>query len=124
LFWPENNPNDLANAARMRAEGHDRLASPLYSLAFTLIALAAVLAGEFNRRGRRWRIVVAVFAIALVRSAGLGLVGLSAKFPALIPLLYLNIVLVMAVCLYALAQGQIWRRRRPDLAQPSAGPRL
>jgi lipopolysaccharide export system permease protein len=124
LFWPENNPDNLANAARMRAEGHDRLASPLYSLAFTLIALAAVLAGEFNRRGRRWRIVVAVFAIALMRSAGMGLVGLSAKFPALIPLLYLNIVLVITVCLYALVQGQIWWRRRPDLAPPSAGPRL
>ena len=124
LFWPENNPDNLANAARMRAEGHDRLASPLYSLAFTLIALAAVLAGEFNRRGRHWRIVVAVFAIALMRSAGMGLVGLSAKFPALIPLLYLNIVLVITVCLYALVQGQIWWRRRPDLAPPSAGPRL
>jgi len=124
LFWPENNPDNLANAARMRAEGHDRLASPLYSLAFTLIALAAVLAGEFNRRGRRWRIVVAVFAIALMRSAGMGLVGLSAKFPALIPLLYLNIVLVITVCLYALVQGQIWWRRRPDLAPPSAGLRL
>ncbi|MBC8241337.1 MAG: LPS export ABC transporter permease LptF [Alphaproteobacteria bacterium] len=124
LFWPGNNPDDLANAGRMRAEGHDRLASPLYSLAFTLIALAAVLAGEFNRRGRRWRLVVAVFAIALVRSVGLGLVGLSAKVPALIPLLYLNIIVIMAVCIYALMRGRIWRRRRPDLAHPSTGPLL
>jgi lipopolysaccharide export system permease protein len=125
LFWPGSGADDLANAARMRAEGHDRLASPLYSLAFALIALAAVLSGEFNRRGRRWRIVMAVGCIALLRAAGLGLVGLSAKIPALIPLLYLNIILVMAICLYALLQGRIWRRPRRqqrDLPQTNAGP--
>ena len=125
LFWPGTGADDLANAARMRAEGHDRLASPLYSLAFTLVALVAVLSGEFNRRGRRWRIVAAVGCIALLRAGGLGLVGLSAKIPALIPLLYLNIVLAMAICLYALLNGRTWRRPRhtpPDLPQTDAGP--
>jgi lipopolysaccharide export system permease protein len=111
LFWPGTGADDLANAARMRAEGHDRLAAPLYGLAFTLIALVAVLSGEFNRRGRRWRLVVAVGCIALVRAAGLGLVGLSAKAPALIPLLYGNVFLVMAISLYVLLGGRIWRRR-------------
>ena len=106
----------------MRAEGHDRLASPLYSLAFALIALTAVLTGEFNRRGRRWRIVLAVGCIALLRGAGLGLVGLSAKIPALIPLLYLNIALVMAICLYALMRGGMWPHRWPDLRHSGAGP--
>jgi len=77
-----------------------------------MVALAAVLSGEFNRRGRRWRIVVAVGTIALVRAAGLGLVGLSAKAPVLIPLIYLNVILVMAVCLIALMRGRLWPRRR------------
>ncbi|MBT6428765.1 MAG: LptF/LptG family permease, partial [Rhodospirillaceae bacterium] len=114
LFWPGNSADDLANAARMRAEGHDRLAAPLYNMAFALVALAAVLAGEFSRRGRRWRIVVAVIGIGLVRAAGVGLVGLSAKYPALIPMLYLNIFLVMAVCIYLLMGGRIRWRRRPS----------
>ncbi len=122
LFWPGAGADDQANAARMRAEGHDRLASPLYSLAFALIALTAVLTGEFNRRGRRWRIVLAVGCIALLRGAGLGLVGLSAKIPALIPLLYLNIALVMAICLYALMRGGMWPHRWPDLRHSGAGP--
>lgn len=123
LFWPGTGADDLANAARMRAEGHDRLAAPLYGLAFVLIALAAVLSGEFNRRGRRGRIVMAVAAIALVRAAGLGLVGLSAKLPVLIPLLYGNVLLVMAVCLFALARGRLWPPRRgvmdPERMEPS-----
>ncbi len=123
LFWPGTGADNLANAARMRAEGHDRLAAPLYGLAFTLIALVAVLAGEFNRRGRRWRLVLAVGCIALVRAAGLGLVGLSAKMPALIPLLYGNVILVMAVCFFVLLRGRVWRRRRfDDLPQPGMEP--
>ena len=49
LFWPGTGADDLANAARMRVEGHDRLASPLYSLAFTLVALVAVLSGAVSK---------------------------------------------------------------------------
>ncbi|MDA1099336.1 MAG: LPS export ABC transporter permease LptF [Proteobacteria bacterium] len=120
LFWPGSNADDLANATRLWAEGHDRLASPLYSLAFALIALTAVLAGDFNRRGRPWRIVLAVFCIGLMRAVGLGLIGLSARVPALIPLLYLNIVLVMAICVFALTRGRFWRRRRPVWRHPRA----
>ena len=112
LFWPGSKADDVANATRMRAEGHDRLVSPLYNLAFALIALTAVLAGDFSRRGRRLRIILAVVCVALVRAAGLGLVSLSVKIPALIPLLYLNIAMVAAICVYALMAGRIWPRRR------------
>ncbi len=122
LFWPGTGADDLANAGRMRAEGHDRLAAPLYSLTFTMIALAAVLAGEFNRRGRRLRIVMAIGCVVAVRAAGLGLVGLSAKIPALISLLYLNEFLTTAVCLYALLHGRFRPRRRGSLAPGSLGP--
>lgn len=116
LFWPGTGADDLANVGRMRAEGHDRLAAPLYSLTFTMIALAAVLAGEFNRRGRRVRIMMAIGCIAVVRAAGVGLVGLSAKIPALISLLYLNEFLIMAICLGALVRGRFWSSRRGPMA--------
>jgi len=116
LFWPGTGVDDLANAGRMRAEGHDRLAAPLYSLTFTMIALAAILAGDFNRRGRRIRIMMAIGSIAIVRTAGLGLVGLSAKIPALIPLLYLNEFIIIAVCLRALVRERFWSSRRSSIA--------
>ena len=116
LFWPGTGVDDLANAGRMRAEGHDRLAAPLYSLTFTMIALAAILAGDFNRRGRRIRIMMAIGSIAIVRAAGLGLVGLSAKMPALIPLLYLNEFIIIAVCLRVLMRERFWSSRRGAVA--------
>ena len=116
LFWPGTGVDDLANIGRMRAEGHDRLAAPLYSMTLTMIALAAVLAGGFNRRGRRLRIVLAIGCIAVVRAAGVGLVGLSAKIPALIPLLYLSELLIMAICLFAIVRGRFWASRRQSMA--------
>ena len=122
LFWPGTGVDDLANAGRMRAEGHDRLAAPLYSLTFTMIALAAILAGDFNRRGRRLRIIVAISSIAVVRAAGLGLVSLSAKFPALIFLLYLNEFIIIAICIRALSLGHFWPDQRKTLVPRKYGP--
>ncbi len=87
-----------------------------------MIALAAVLAGEVNSRGRRLRIAMAVGCVVAVRAAGLGLVGLSAKIPALISLLYLNEFLTMAVCLYALVHGRCWSHRPGSMAPGSLGP--
>ena len=122
LFWPGTGADDLANAGRMRAEGHDRLAAPLYSLTFTMIALAAILVGDVNRRGRRLRIIVAIGSITVVRAAGLGLVGLSAKFPALIALLYLNEFIIIAICLRALSQGRFWPGQRKPIVPSESVP--
>ncbi|MFX8918397.1 LptF/LptG family permease, partial [Acinetobacter baumannii] len=43
-------PDDRANASRLTKEAHRRMAAPLMVPALTLIALAAVLGGEFSRR--------------------------------------------------------------------------
>jgi lipopolysaccharide export system permease protein len=51
LLFPSNDPDDQAYASRMLAEAHNRLTSPLLGFVFTLISLAALLSGEFNRRG-------------------------------------------------------------------------
>jgi lipopolysaccharide export system permease protein len=57
LFSPGDSPDDQRNIAIMRAEGHQRIASPLLAIAFAMIGLAALLAGEFNRRGQVRRIL-------------------------------------------------------------------
>jgi lipopolysaccharide export system permease protein len=73
-----------------RAEGHQRLASPLYVLGFVGIALAALLAGDFSRRAPTQRILLAVAAVAAVQAIGIGVMNLAGRAPALIPLIYLN----------------------------------
>ncbi len=111
LFIPGDTAADRRNADTFRAEGHDRLASPLFSLTLTLLALAAVLAGRFDRRGIGRRVAITIAIALLVRLAGVAAVNLAAKSPYLIPLLYLNIGLPLIISWYLLARLP----RRPRL---------
>lgn len=89
LLTPEpSTPENLKS--RLIVEAHQRLTWPLYNITLTLIALAALLPGQFNRRGQWIRITtatpIAISAIIL----GLGLTNLIANNQNLIPLLYIN----------------------------------
>lgn len=63
-------PYDQANAVKLIAEGHARLASPLYALAYMLIGLYALIGGAYSRRGYFLRAAIAGAAIFAVRIAG------------------------------------------------------
>jgi lipopolysaccharide export system permease protein len=88
-----NPPPDIrANPYMMRqfaAELHMRLSTPLLALSFAIIALAALLGGDYNRRGHGRRIAAAALLVVALQSASLGLTGLAGKLPAVIPLMYL-----------------------------------
>ena len=65
LLFPDDSRDDVAYADELRAEGHYRLVAPLYALVLAVIAIAAVLSGEFNRRGEWGRIGAAAAAAML-----------------------------------------------------------
>lgn len=102
LFSPGNSPDDQRNFAVMRAEGHQRIASPLLAVAFAMIALAALLAGEFNRRGQVRRILWATSAIILLQLGYLGVANLAATIPLMALLLYLVPLAAIALAGYVL----------------------
>lgn len=71
LFFPDLTQEEEAkNQLRFLAEGHSRLASPLYSIAFMAMALAAVVGAGFSRLGYGRRIASVGAAAALVRIVG------------------------------------------------------
>jgi lipopolysaccharide export system permease protein len=71
LFNPDLSGKwDRENRGRLRAEGHNRLASPLYNFAFVMIAIVCIIGGPFGRRGMAWRICIAMAAVFLVRTIG------------------------------------------------------
>lgn len=74
---------------RLLAEGHSRLSGPLYALAMTMIALYALLAGQFSRRGAHERIALAAMAALLLRLGGVGMQSLASAVPWLNALQYL-----------------------------------
>lgn len=94
LFFPDmTDGNNRFNAAKLRAEGHQRLTLPIYALTFTVIALAALLSGDYARRGLGKRITTAILLIVAIQGAALGFTNLAARFPWLVPLIYLNAML-------------------------------
>ncbi len=113
LLLPDDSREDRRNAAKLKAEGHQRLVSPLLALAFTLIGLATLLSGEFNRRGQVKRVLTAVCLVVVVQSASLGLHYLAASIPAVVPLMYLNPLAVIAVAYYVLVHHR--RHSKPAL---------
>jgi len=71
LFFPDLSLDyERKNQLRMVAEGHSRLASPLYAIGFMAMALAAVIGAGFSRMGYARRIALVGAAAALVRIIG------------------------------------------------------
>ena len=94
---------DSEGADRLRgkflSEAHNRIVSPLFGFALAAIGLAALLSGSVNRRGQWRRILVAIAAGVMLEAAALFLVNATAKNSNLIPLMYLNPVLMTAAAL-------------------------
>lgn len=90
LFFPDlSQPREAKNRDKMLAEGHFRLSSPLYNLAFMAIALAAVIGSDFSRMGYGRRIAVASGAAAVARIIGFAVQAASEDTPGLNVLQYL-----------------------------------
>lgn len=93
------------------AEGHKRLASPLFNLGFTLAALACLISGSFSRRNQIHRVLLAVGIMIGLQTGSLGLDNLVAKKIELFPLMYINAILPIIFGYLFM----VWtpRRRRP-----------
>ncbi|MER2519457.1 MAG: LptF/LptG family permease [Bdellovibrionales bacterium] len=91
-----------ASYKQLGAELHQRLASPMLALSFTLISLCAIYVGTFNRRGLALRIVLAALAIVVVQAAFMALNSLVPRIQELAILLYAAALLPIPVCLLLL----------------------
>jgi lipopolysaccharide export system permease protein len=85
------------------AEGQQRLIWPAYSLTLTLVALAILLSGQFNRRGHWQRIALAVVCCMAILFTAVGLRGLMAVNPSVIILAYLNLLVPAGISFWVLA---------------------
>lgn len=85
-------PYDRINATKLIAEGHSRLASPLYAFAYVFIGLYALIGGAYTRRSYFLRVAAAGAAIF-----GLRVVGFVAQN-------------------FAGSTGEIWMTYAPPLA--------
>lgn len=108
-----DDPQDVRMATELISMAHQRLSAPLTALAFAGLAMAALLSGEFNRRGQGRRMIAGIAAVVLLQVAELGLANAARKNIAVVPLLYL-------VPLATLAVSLVIMHRRPPHARRSA----
>jgi lipopolysaccharide export system permease protein len=93
------------------AEAHKRLAGPLASISYALVALVSVLTGTFQRHGGILRPLASGLAIVLLVALGLTVDGLAARDNALIPLIWLQALLPGVICGIILFAPVRWTRR-------------
>lgn len=115
LLWPSSERRDQRYAQELIAEGHHRLVGPLYTLVFVLIAMAALLAGEFNRRGQVRRVLAAIACVAALEGLSLALHDLASRNAVAIPAMYAAVLIAAGLSLWVLLRQPI---RRVPQAEP------
>ncbi|MDC0074426.1 LptF/LptG family permease [Alphaproteobacteria bacterium] len=96
-FFPGNTPDDLANANKLRAEGHKRLIIPFYAISLALIATAGIIPFSSQRRKRWIAISLSGLTAIIFELTGMGILSLLAKTPQLTPLIYAHVFLTIAI---------------------------
>ncbi|MDH3235216.1 MAG: LPS export ABC transporter permease LptF [Alphaproteobacteria bacterium] len=82
---------------KLIAAGHNRIVTPMLPLAMVMVALIALLYGQFDKRGQAKRIVLAIGAAGAIQGSAIGLHNFAAKVPEAIVLMYANAVLPILI---------------------------
>lgn len=83
-------------------EAHRRIVAPFYNLLYALMACVGLLIGLFNRRGQAKIISMEVLAMIIVSGCDLAWTNLAGRSLYVLPMLYINCVLPLLICLYLL----------------------
>jgi lipopolysaccharide export system permease protein len=114
--------NDRFYYGQLIVEAHQRLVSPFYAFTFMLIGLASLLSGDFSRQGQTNRVLMAVLCIVVLQASSIGIQNVAGKDLRLLPLLYANCFVPLALAtLYLLRPPR--RKPRPwseELDGPAA----
>jgi len=102
LFANQNAALSEAEKRKYIVEGNRRITTPLYNLLFALLACCGLLIGNFNRRGQTKIICFSVFFMIVILGLDLIFTNLAGKFLYFLPLLYLNCVVPLLICIYLL----------------------
>ncbi len=126
LLWPA--PDDIYATnfrARLLAEAHDRLAGILYPFMFVFVALASLIAAEFNRRGYAFRLTVSGIIALGARLFSLLLFNITISYPSAAILMYLFPALVCGLAAavingvrFDLMLAGMWDRLRALVSTP------
>ncbi len=125
LLFPDLEQDwERRNRLALLAEGHQRLSTPLYNIAFMAMAIAAIIGGGFSRLGYGRRIAAVGAAAAVVRIIGFVVQAACEDSAWLNALQYAVPLAATAIALRSVFRRTIarpprLRRRAAGLAQPA-----
>lgn len=116
FFVDRKNYMEVQNADAFLAEGHARLTTPLLNIAMAMIAIVAVIGGDFSRRGYSRRITIATVGALMLVIVQLSVQSAAADDPALNAVQYvipLGTIATLAWFLFRTPRprGTVQRRR-------------
>jgi lipopolysaccharide export system permease protein len=112
LLWPR--PDDTLNAAQLdehRSELNDRLATPLYPLAFIILAYTFLGPPQTNRQSRALAMLGMIGAVSLLRLIGFVSVIVGVRVPSVLAVQY--------VALFGSIFGGLWQISRGQALEPA-----
>ena len=108
LLAPDRTQVNTRDIGKFEVEAHRRLTAPLTAISFSMVALVAVLTGDFRRYGNVLRPFFAVLIIVGLLALGLAISNLAARRPELIPLIWLHAILPGVISAYLLYAPRPW----------------
>jgi len=113
LLWPR--PDDalyVAQPDQYRSELHDRLATPLYPLAFVIMAFCFLGPPQTTRQSRTLALLGMVATVSLLRLVGFVSVIVGVRVPAVLAVQYVALLGAIAV--------RLWQISRARAVEPAA----
>jgi lipopolysaccharide export system permease protein len=107
LLWPR--PDDalyVSQPDQYRSELHDRLATPLYPLAFVILAYTFLGPPQTTRQSRTLALLGMIGVVALLRFTGFVSVIVGVRAPGVLAVQYVALLGAMAAGLWQISRGQ------------------
>ncbi len=107
LLWPR--PDDALHVSQpdqYRSELHDRLATPLYPLAFVILAYTFLGPPQTTRQSRTLALLGMIGVVALLRLTGFVSVIVGVRAPDVLAVQYVALFGAMAAGLWQISRGQ------------------
>jgi lipopolysaccharide export system permease protein len=106
-FPDPDDPTYKQVPTHFRAELHDRLAAPIYPIAFTVLCFAILGAPRTSRQSREISIVMTAVLIGVLRLTGFACNVIAAQTVAAVWVLWGSLALTFGVGLFAIARGAV-----------------
>jgi len=107
LLWPRpDDPLYLAQPGEYQAELHDRFATPLYPLAFVVLAYAFLGPPQTTRQSRALSALGLIAAVTLLRLTGFLSVIVGTRIPSLLAIQYIALVGSIIAGTWLISRGQ------------------